>query len=204
MALSMLRRTPRIADRPGYRDFLGRQAAFVSQKCTIEYCRVRAGYNWDLLMRERPFLDALEICRWNALAYVLADMAIIAEGWLRPHAGAGGDLLADRLAADFATTLAGHPVPQHRPEGWGSEIEALRQRLAAARLATPKPVHEVGKTAGGRIFETLPIHPSLRLHDRELIANNIRFNLCRSFEDMEAEVDPVAVAAAYVAVGPAA
>ena len=164
---------------------------------------MRAGYNWDLLMRERPFLDALEICRWDALAYVLADLAVIAEGWLRPHAGGGNDSpLADRLVADFATTLAGHPVPQHRPEGWGGEIEALRQRLAAARLAAPKPVHEVGRTAGGRIFEILPIHPTLRLHDRELITNNIRFNLCRSFEDMEAGVDPLPVAAAYVALDP--
>lgn len=200
----MLRRNKHIKDRAGYRDFLGRNAAFVSQKCTIEYCRVRAGYNWDLLMRERPFLDALEICRWDALAFVLADLAVIAEGWLRPHAAAAANddaILADRLVADVAATLAAHPVPAHRPEGWGGEIEALRQRLAAVRMAAPKPVHEVGKTAGGRIFDTLPIHPSLRTHDRELITNNIRFNLCRAFEDMEAEVDPVPVAADFVAVG---
>ena len=41
----------------------------------LQYCRVRTGLNWDELFREQAFLDGLEVCRWEAYAALLADVA---------------------------------------------------------------------------------------------------------------------------------
>ena len=57
-----------------------------------------------------------------------------------------------------------------------------------AQSSPPEPVHRIGKVAGGRIFDLLPIHPTLRRYDRDLIRDNVRFGLCRSYEDMEKRV----------------
>ena len=166
----------------------------MSQKCSIEYCRAKAGANWDKLFKEAAFREALEVCRWESYAAVLADLSLVAEGYLRPHAGGGLAGLADWLAGAFEAGLAAYPIPAHRPEGWGAEVVMLRRRLADAQLTAPQPVHAVGRTAGNRIYGLLPIHPSLRKDDRELIRNNVRFGLCRSYEDMTRRVEPARMA----------
>ncbi len=143
---------------------------------------------------EQTFLDALDICRWDAYAAVGSDVAIMCEGFLRPHVD--GDLpgLSSYLTDSVAAAFRLYPAPSHFPDGWEGEIEACRDRLIRAQLAAPIPVHEIGHTGGARIFKSLPIHPRLRLDDQELIENNVRANLCRSYETMLASVDPVAVA----------
>lgn len=175
------------------------EAAFLSQKCVVEYCRAKAGLNWEILFEEAPFRAALDICRWEAFAAVLADMSVIGEGLLRPHVGERHVDLADALTRYAAQALAAHPLPAHRPEGWDDAIAALRRRLALCQLAAPLPVHEVGRASGARIVELLPIHPRLRRDDGEVVVNNIRFGLCRSHEDISRRTDLPAVAADMLA-----
>lgn len=182
----------RVAD---LQDFIASQAAFVSQKATIEYCRARAGLNWDKLFAERPFQTALDVSRWEAFAAVLADLLVIVEGRLRPGLADRPALLADRLAAIGRDILARHPAPAHLPGGWSAAEAMIRQHLAEAQLAGPRPAGEIGFAAGSRVYETLPIHPSLRGHDRELVTNNIRFGLVRAAETMTGRLDLSALAA---------
>jgi hypothetical protein len=182
----------RVAD---LRDFIASQAAFVSQKATIEYCRARAGLNWDKLFAERAFQAALEISRWEAFAAVLADLLVVVEGRLRPSLADRPALLADWLAAIGRDILARHAAPAHLPGGWSEAEAAIRRHLADAQLGGPRPAGEIGRTAGARVYETLPIHASLRGHDRELVTNNIRFGLVRAAETMTDRLDLPALAA---------
>src|SRR3546814_10161627 len=110
---------------------MGTQAAFISQKCTVEYCRARSGLMWEKLFRERAFLDALEICRWEAYAAVLVDVAVMIEAKMRPACGpATPDVLADRLTDMVRVNLGRFPVPEHRTAapGWNNiaAMAALR------------------------------------------------------------------------------
>ncbi len=203
MFRSLLRRRARIETAEAFRGLLAAQGAFVAQRTAIEYCRVRAGLDWDKLFLEPPFRAAVEVCRWEAYAAVLGDLAVVAEGILRPHAEDGLPRLADALTDAVAWSLARYPVPEHRmPDGWGAETAALRRRLAAAQIAAPEPVHRIGTAAGDRIFEVLPIHPRLRGHDRELVRNAVRFALCRSYEEMIGQLVPAAVAADLLTAAP--
>ena len=59
-------------------DFVAAQTAYVAQRSVIEYCRARTGLNWGKLALERQFLDRLEVCRWEAYAIVLAEVAELA------------------------------------------------------------------------------------------------------------------------------
>ena len=95
MAHSVLRRVmsrlrpASIATVPALETFLRERASLIAQKCAIDYCRGKTGLASYALFTERPFLDALDVCRWEAFAAVLGDLLILAETALRPQVEAG-------------------------------------------------------------------------------------------------------------------
>jgi hypothetical protein len=177
---------PRAATAAGLADFLAGRAAFVSQKSTFDYCRARAGIGWAQLFREDEFGRALELCRWEAYAAVLADVGEVALVYLRRQ-GAGA-AVAPGLGEVLRSALLRHPVPAHRT-GWDDAVDDAQARLYRALLADPRDVHRIGRKSGGRVFEVLPIHTNLKAHDRVMVVNNVRFLLCRVYADMERELD---------------
>ena len=187
----------RIVDAPGLESFLARRSAFVSQKCTVEYCRARAGLFWDKLMLETAFLEAMEVCRWEALAAVYADLAVMAEGFLRSALRDEAEkvAVADFLAEAMQGALAVFPVPAHRAEGgWTDAVVALRQRLAEAQMATPRHPKDIGYVSGPKLHAVMPIHSNMMAFDRQLVVNSVRFQLVRVYEDFQAQADRAAVA----------
>jgi hypothetical protein len=180
-------------------EFMGGQAAFISQKCTVEYCRARSGLMWQKLFRERAFLDALEICRWEAYGAVLVDVAVLVEAKLRPASPTPRADVAAALLAMVVANLERFPLPVHRggddPIGWADLLDQTSTRIAQAQLAAPKPAHLIGRESAKRVFEVLPIHKSLRGHDHELVQNNIRFNLSLAAAEFEKRADPAAILA---------
>lgn len=200
MGLGLLRRAfakpPPIADAETLHRFLAAGAAFVSQKCTVEYCRARAGLMWDKLMLEKDFLDAMEVCRWEALGAVYADIAVMAEGFLRPHLDRKEQApeLADGLTASVRRGLAAFPVPVHRVEqGWEPDLARLRSRLGESQMAAPRHPKDIGHVAGPILYGHMPIHSSLRRFDRELVTNSVRLQIVRVHEDMSRRIVPRAV-----------
>lgn len=202
MGLGLLRRTfakpPPIGDAEALHRFLAEGAAFISQKCTVEYCRARAGLMWDKLMLEGDFLAAMEVCRWEALAAVYADLAVMTEGMLRSHLDRPQRApdLADALLTLVRRGLTYFPVPQHRAEqGWEPDLAQLRSRLGEAQMAAPRHPKDIGHVAGPILFQHMPIHSSLMRFDSEMVTNSVRMQIVRLHEDMERRIVPQAVLA---------
>ncbi len=188
------RRRPRIGTLGELGETMAARTAFVSQKVTLDYCRARAAMHWQKLLGEQPFLEALEYCRWEAYAAVLGDVAEVIQIYLR-RAGAPEPPLPEVLTDLARSALLRHPVPSHRDD-WEDVVDAVRARLQRANLAAPRPVHLVGTVSAERVFEVLPIHSSVRRHDKEVVSNSLRFLLVRFYGDLEQEVDGQAIVAA--------
>lgn len=189
MFRALWRGPDQVVDWAGLRDLVASRSAYVVQKCTIEYCRARSGLMWDKLFLEQAFLDALEFSRWEAFEAVLADTTLIVEGKLRCHASDPAGMVGP-LAELARDALYAYDLPAHRAAGWDDVIADLRTRLARAQLAAPQLSYEIARTAGRRVYGTLPIHPTLTNHDEELVTNNIRLNLTRVAEDMTGQLRP--------------
>lgn len=174
-------------------DYIATRAAFVSQRGTTEYCRARTGILWSKLMLEKPFLDALEGCRWIGFAATAADIALLIDGRLRRAAGTE-PWQRELVIGCFAEALHHYPEPAVLPGGWQGEIEDLTGRLDLARLAAPKPAQDLGVAAAARIFESLPIHPRLRVHDEELVRNHMRFAMVNVAQELDLALDAAALA----------
>ena len=175
-----------IARRAALETFLAQRAALIAQKCAVDYCRGKTGLASYALFTEKPFLDAFDICRWETFAVVLGDLIIIAEGYLRPHIESGQHPpLCGALISLYSTVLARDPVPAHRVQGWGDAETLFHTRLTAASLGNRQSALDVADHSAQRLFETLPIHTSMRKLDEEVVYGAVRFRMIAVSQEMQ-------------------
>lgn len=173
-----------IADRSALGRFMDSRAAFLAQKCVVEFCRVRAGVNWQKLFEEDDFQRALAQSRWRSYPPAFAMVAEMVEAALREPAGLGQRRLPAALEAVTADVFAAYPVPQGESETfWQSALDEVRERLAATQSGPPRPVREMPDPLARRIFDALPLHRTVVTNDYDYIFNNLRMNLLRAHED---------------------
>jgi hypothetical protein len=162
--------------------FLEERAALIAQKCATDYCRGKTGLASYALFTEAPFLRAFDICRWETYAAVLADLLLLAEGRLRPHVGAE---LCSALTDMYAKMLGAMPALEHRPQGWGDALESFAARLGASAHGHAPRALDVADHAAKRLFDTLPIHISMRELDEEVVYGAVRFRMVAVNEELE-------------------
>ena len=193
-------RPPPIASAAALIDFLGAETAFVAQKCATGYCWAKAGLNAQKLFSEPAFQAALNACRWESFAAVAGDAALLVEGRLRPLASRPEEFAGGCMRL-HAAVLYRHSAPPALARGWAEEIERFEARLVRARLSPPLPVGELAKTSAKRLYESLPLHPELRRHDEDVVANAVRFEMIAFSAKLEGRLDAQATARALEALG---
>lgn len=175
-----------IATPGALRAFLQERAALIAQKCAIDYCRGKTGLASYALFDEKTFLDALEICRWETFVVVLGDLCIVTEGHLRPHAAAHErPRLCESLIGLHSAVLAALPAPGYRAQGWGDATDSFVMRLRSASLRTPQQTLDIADHSAKRLFDTLPIHSSMRALDEEVVYGSVRFRMIAVSQEME-------------------
>jgi hypothetical protein len=168
--------------------FLSRHAAYIAQKCADDYCRNRVGVSHFALGEEKTYRDAMNVCRWEGYAAVLAALEIVMQRFLL-EAQFDAPRIEAALVALYRNILGQSPLPPHRPQGWGEEIEALPGRLRAARAHPPPGLNEIAETAGRRLFDVLPIHHRYRDLDEPVVIGAVQFNFVAFSDRVRREVD---------------
>ena len=175
-----------IATTETLKTFLEERAALIAQKCAIDYCRGKTGLASYALFTEKPFLEALDVCRWETFVAVLGDLLIVAEGHLRPHVlAAQHPRLCEALFALYSAVLAALPPPAHRAHGWSDATESFTPRLKAASRGKPQQALDVADHSAKRLFDTLPIHISMRKLDEEPVYGSVRFRMIAVSQEMQ-------------------
>lgn len=166
--------------------FLQQRASLIAQKCAIDYCRGKTGLASYALFTEKPFLDALDFCRWETFAEVLGDLTVLAEFRLRPHARPEQQSrLRNTLLQLHSGVLASMPAPAHRPRGWDDVLASFAARFEKACGAQPQPTVALADHSAKRLFETLPIHASMRELDEEVVYGAVRFRMIAVNQELE-------------------
>jgi hypothetical protein len=178
-----------ITNRSELLDFLDRHTSFVSQKCVTEYCRSKAGLNWDKLMLEADFIDVINVSRWQAYIHVLDDIMVMLEAQLRPFCDNRLEELANALVALESDVIKGHKIPIIPEGGWSEHLRGLRSRIGFLQEGPPHPTREIAKVSGNKVFNVLPIHSRLSKHDHELVVNSVRFLMMGVHGKMQELID---------------
>jgi hypothetical protein len=186
--MSKLRPAP-VATADALKAFLQERASLIAQKCAIDYCRGKTGLASYALFTEKSFLDALDVCRWEAFAAVLGDLFILTEAHLRGHAAAAQrPLLAEALVRLHAEVLDALPAPVHRPDGWGDALASFALRFSSATAAEAPKALDVADHSAKRLFDTLPIHSSYRELDEEVVYGAVRFRMIAVNQELQRRV----------------
>jgi hypothetical protein len=168
-------RSKRVATLGALADFLDRESAQIAQRSIIGYVHVKTRLPLHELTKERPFAEAFEVARWEAYAAILADLMLVLHGVLSPAAAGGAAALREPLLRLYRDLLARHPLPAHRATGWDDAVIALDGRLTSAALAPPESIAKIAEHSAKRVYDTLPIHKSLRQPDKPAIVANVQF-----------------------------
>ncbi len=175
-------------------DFMDSRAAFLSQKCIVEFCRVRAGVYWQKLFSEEEFKAALDHSRWRAYPPCYGMVAEMVEGTLREAAGRRQRGLPAALERVSRVSFAKYPVPNGSSETfWEDAAVLVRGRLAATQAGAPRPVREIAEPMARLVFDAVPIHPALLTNDYDYIFNFLRMNVLRAHEDLLKAADRTAL-----------
>jgi hypothetical protein len=175
--ISRLWRPARVESAAGLEAFVAAESAYIGQKTVDDYCRAKTGAFSHALFKEERFLKELTISRWESFAAISADVLVITEGVLRPHAGERAAALATRLAESYPRILTGQGVPEHRSNGWDDVIAEFAPRVARAQLAAPLSPPDVAKASAHRMFKTLPIHQRYSGNDEAVLTGSVSFQL---------------------------
>ena len=116
-------------------DFMDSRAAFLAQKCIVEFCRVRAGVYWQKLFSEQEFQD-------GARSFPLAGLSRRAMPWSPKWSRARcakrqacvSAACRPRSKSSPLASFAKYPVPAGSSASfWEDAAELTRQRLAATQ-----------------------------------------------------------------------
>ena len=184
-----------IATAPAFGTFLAERAALLAQKCAIDYCRGKTGLASYALFTEKPFLEALDVCRWETFVAALGGLILFAQGELRAHVpDEQSPRLSAALLALHSAILAAHPAPAHRPRGWDDAVEAFAVRLSSAPASPPRLL-DLANHSAKRLFDTLPIHISMRELDEEVVYGAVRFRMIAISQEMRRRIHAAELAA---------
>jgi hypothetical protein len=173
-----------IASRDSLKEFLDTRAAFLAQKCVVEFCRVRSGIQWVKLFQEEAFLSALERSRWISFGATLGQVTEMVHGVLREP-----DTWADVKLRILLCSLAQEIVDEHAirsspPADFTCSATALIKRhLEHAETSPSRPVRSIPETTSEIVFDSLPLAKNVRQHDADYILNNLRMNLVAAHEE---------------------
>lgn len=185
----------RIDDRLSLKEFIETRASYLVQKSTAEYCQARAGIGFSTLLGETSFQEALERGKWLGYPAAVSMVSQSLAGILRPLAPAES---IEQLMVDVAREVFSRfPIPKDEaPAFWAMAEQALASDLARAALGQIKPAHAIAAARAHEIFDALPMHPKLRVHDFEMFRNTLRFHLTEISAEFEERADLAALAAA--------
>jgi hypothetical protein len=166
---------PKVRDLAALQQLLDGEAAYLAQRSVVDFARNELGSLSAQAFADPRFQAKLAVSRWEGFAATLADMVMLAQACLQA-AGTPRDKLDTRLGDIYAAILAGHPVPEHRTQGWQGDIAALRARLAA-RADEPASPQAYAQVTGAMVFKTLPFAARDPVENRMVLCNAFAFGL---------------------------
>ena len=193
--LDIFRRRPPIDDAAALAEFIDQNAAFVAQKGLYEYSRARAGHYAKVLFREQGFRHAVEVARWRDYPLGLALVGELAEGVLRPYAGADRQPQVDTLGALVLAVFDRYPVPVALGElEWSALRTDMVRRLQLIGLHPPKRAIDIPEQHVRSYFDLMPIHEKLRGADYPTTRNYLRVTMANIHDELTKRLAPEAVA----------
>lgn len=180
-----------LADAAAMARWADRQAAFIAQKCLMDYLRARLGTTSTKVLKEQMFIEVYDRCRWESWAAACSDLLVMAEAqWRAGLDSAAQRQLVSALGQVHVHILRDAAMPAHRTD-WADQIEWHGARMAALADKPPAGPAQIALHTARRMHETLPINAGLRnVQDRQFIYGGVRMQAIQAWEELRRRAAP--------------
>lgn len=191
---STRRRTEPITDGDALAVFLETRASFMAQSSLYGYLRTRAGMRYPELFDDDPFVEAINIAKWNVWLACLSDLAVYAGGLLARHGDAGtAGAVVTRLVERVLDKTG---VPAEAGADYPLEVARLRGRLAGCDWAAVTDDEAPFSHSPDALVRWAPVIDELKALDAGIVRNSVRFRWQEVRRDLRRSLDAAAVLAA--------
>ena len=196
-----LKKRPRLVEFSQLADFVGQNAAFVSQVALYTYVKARAGTSFPKLFENEKFVQSLHIARWHIFAASVVDLALFSAGELHTKAEANvadNDSLAVAryLGESALATIDQNDVPvtvfYEALAGLEKRAAAIRQLESATTTIHPSKATPFSGSADA-FLRWAPMADEFKRDDEEIMRNSIEMRWIEVRRELRARLDGAAV-----------
>jgi hypothetical protein len=182
-----------IRDRAELMRFIDTRASFMAQTSLYGYLRTRAGMRYPELFDDDPFVESINIAKWQIWLACLSDLAVYAGSRLAQHAPRETERVRALMQAMIDEILEARGAPAEAGGEFAVEAERVRDRIARVDwLAVGE--HEAAFTESPTaLVRWAPIVEELKELDEDIVRNSVRFRWQEVRRDLARDLDPQSV-----------
>lgn len=168
-------RRQQITDRAGLANFLETRASYIAQASLYGYLRTRAGMRYPELFDDDPFVEAINIAKWQVWLACLADIAVYAGGCLAKYAPHEAPRVAALLPGIIGEILDRTGVPAEAGAEFSAGAAQVRDRLARTDWLSVGDGEAAFSASPDALIHWAPIMDELKQLDETIVRNSVRF-----------------------------
>jgi hypothetical protein len=192
-----------IRDRAALARFIDTRASHVAQTSLYGYLRTRAGMRYPELFEDEPFVEGINIAKWQIWLACVSDLAVYAGSRLAQHAPRETVRIGTLTQGIVDDILAAAGVPADAGDQFMAEAEKVRDRIARTAWLTVGDREDAFTESPGALVRWAPILDELKALDEEIVRNSVRFRWQEIRRDLARDLDADAVLAGLDAGAPA-
>lgn len=187
--LGRSRRDPPVVDEESLREFLDTRASFVAQTSLYGYLRTRAGMRYPELFDDDPFVESINIAKWQIWLACLSDLSVFAGGLLLKHPQATTEMvgtLMQRLVNDILDQTG---IPGDAGNEFAANAERVRVRLAGCNWQKITDDEGPFTQSPSALVHWAPVIKELKDQDEEIVRNSVRYRWQKVRQDLRNLLD---------------
>ena len=150
--------------------FIQERSAHVSQTTLFGYVKTRMGFKHYLMFEDKPFLESLDIAKWNVYVSCLLDCTFYAFSYLYEKKNFDCTKDAEKIFVEI--------LLEEESNGLSRKIsDAIRNEFKIKLLSinwSSYYLNEPFKNSGLSLYKWSPIADELKELDKEIVLNSIK------------------------------
>jgi hypothetical protein len=190
-----------IRDRAELMRFIDTRASFMAQTSLYGYLRTRAGMRYPELFDDDPFIEAINIAKWQIWLACLSDLAVYAGSRLAQQAPRETERVRALMQSMIDEILAAKGTPAEAGGEFAVEAERVRDRIARIDWLAVGEYEAAFSESPTALVRWAPIVKELKELDEDVVRNSVRFRWQEVRRDLARDLDPQSVFGSLPAAG---
>ena len=182
-----------IRDRAELTRFIDTRASFMAQTSLYGYLRTRAGMRYPELFDDDPFVEAINIAKWQIWLACLSDLAVYAGSRLAQHAPRETDRVRALMQSMMDEILEATGTPAEAGAEFAAGAERVRDRVARTDWLAVGDREEAFTESPTALVRWAPIVKELKELDEDIVRNSVRFRWQEVRRDLARDLDAQSV-----------